>query len=197
MIGGVVLAAGASARMGRPKALLPYGRSTFLECILGTLDAAGIGAVRVVVGADAAAILAATPALPPEALVRNPRPEEGMLSSVRVGVAALPEGVEAFLLWPVDHPLARASTASVLIQAWRERKAPIVLPRHRGTRGHPVLFSVETIPELLSAPDDRGARHVVEAHAGDRVEVEVGDPGIAADIDTPEAYEAAFGRPIP
>lgn len=197
MIGGVVLAAGASVRMGRPKALLPYGGSTFLECILGSLDAAGIGAVRIVVGADAAAIREGFPALVETTLVRNPNPEEGMLSSVRVGVSALPEGVEAFLLWPVDHPLVRASTASALVRAWRERNAPVVLPRHRGKRGHPVLFSVETIPELLSAPDDRGARHVVEAHAGDRLEIEVSDPGIAADIDTPEAYESVFGRPIP
>lgn len=197
MIGGVVLAAGASVRMGRPKALLPYGGSTFLECILGALDAAGIGAVRIVVGEDAAAIRERFPALVETTLVRNPNPEEGMLSSVRVGVSALPEGVEAFLLWPVDHPLVRASTASALVQAWREWNAPVVLPRHRGKRGHPVLFSVGTIPELLSAPDDRGARHVVEAHAGDRLEIEVSDPGIVADIDTPEAYESVFGRPIP
>ena len=194
MIGAVVLAAGASSRMGRPKALLPYGGSTFLECVLAILDANDVGAVRVVVGTEANAIRSSLPALSEESWVRNPSPQDGMLSSVRLGVCALPAGTEAFLLWPVDHPLVRAATVGALAHAWRSRKAPIVVPRHRGRRGHPVLFDASTVPDLLSAPDDAGARHVVAAHDKDRIEIEVADGGVVADIDTPEAYEAAFGR---
>lgn len=189
-----MLAAGSSSRMGRAKALLPYGGSTFLECVLGVLEAAGVDAVRVVVGRDGDGLRAATPALPDDAWVENPTPDDGMLSSARLGVCALPAGTEAFFLWPVDHPLVRAATVSALLATWRARRAPVVVPRHRGRRGHPVLFDASTIPEILSAPDDAGARHVVAAHANDRIELEVADAGILADIDTPEAYEEAFGR---
>lgn len=196
MIGAVVLAAGASSRMGRPKALLPYGRSTFLECVLAILDANDVGAVRVVVANDAEGVRRAAPTLPPESWVVNPSPADGMLSSVRLGVCALPAGTEAFFLWPVDHPLVRAATVGAMTQAWRSRGAPVVVPVHRGRRGHPVLFDASTMPEILSAPDDAGARHVVAAHRHDRIELEVADGGVVADIDTPEAYEAAFGRPV-
>ncbi len=194
MTGAVVLAAGRSSRMGRPKALLPYGGSTFLGSVLGLLETAGIGAVRIVTGRDGDGLKAAAPALPEDAWVENPSPDDGMLSSVRLGVCALPAGTEAFLLWPVDHPLVRAATVSALLSIWRSRRPPVVVPRHRGRRGHPVLFDASTIPEILSAPDDAGARHVVAAHASDRIEIEVADAGILADIDSPEAYEAAFGR---
>jgi CTP:molybdopterin cytidylyltransferase MocA len=194
MIGAVVLAAGRSARMGHPKALLPYGGSTFLGCVLGLLETAGVEAVRIVTGPDDKGLRAAAPTLPGEAWVENPAPDDGMLSSVRLGVCALPAGTEAFFLWPVDHPLVRAATVSALLSAWRTHRPPVVVPRHRGRRGHPVLFDASTIPEILSAPDDAGARHVVAAHADDRIELEVADAGILADIDTPEAYEGAFGR---
>lgn len=193
MIGAVVLAAGASSRMGRPKALLPYGGATFLECVLGVLDANGVDAVRVVTAPGAEEIRGSV-ALPAESWVENPSPESGMLSSVRSGVCALPAGTEAFLLWPVDHPLVRSATVASLVHLWRTRRVPVVVPRHGGRRGHPVLFDASTIPEILSAPDDGGARHVVAAHERDRVELDVGDAGVLADIDTPEAYEAAFGR---
>ena len=193
MIGAVVLAAGASSRMGMPKALLPYGGSTFLECVLGLLDANGVEAARIVTapGADE---IRESHALPADAWVENPSPDEGMLSSVRRGVCALPAGTEAFLLWPVDHPLVRSATVGSLLRVWRARRVPVVVPCHRGRRGHPVLFDASTIPEILSAPDDAGARWVVAAHESDRVDLEVEDAGVLADIDTPEAYEAAFGR---
>lgn len=194
MIGAVVLAAGHSSRMGSPKGLLPYGGSTFLGCVLGLLETAGVEAVRIVTGPGAAALRDAAPTLPGEAWVENSSPDDGMLSSVRLGVCALPAGTEAFFLWPVDHPLVRAGTVSALLSIWRSRRPPVVVPRHRGRRGHPVLFDASTIPEILSAPDATGARHVVAAHASDRIEIEVADAGILADIDTPEAYEEAFGR---
>lgn len=194
MTGAVVLAAGHSSRMGSPKALLPYGGSTFLGCVLGLLEAAGVEAVRIVTGPDGSGLRAAAPALPDEAWVENPSPDDGMLSSVRLGVCALPAGTEAFVLWPVDHPFVRAATVSALLSTWRAHRSPVVLPRHRGRRGHPVLFDASTVPEILSAPDDAGPRHVVAAHADDRIEIEVADAGILADIDTPEAYEEAFGR---
>ncbi len=196
MTAAVVLAAGASERMGRPKALLPLGNTTFLGAILATLQAAGVVTVRVVLGARSEAIAGAA-SMPPEAVVRNPAWRSGMLSSVRAGLDALPPAAEAFLIWPVDHPLVRPETVRALIAALRSTGAPLALPVHEGRRGHPVLFASRLAGSLRAAPESEGARAVVHAHLRDAAIVEVPDPGVAADIDTPEAYARFVGRPLP
>jgi len=193
--GAVVLAAGRSDRMGRPKALLPCHGKTFLRTILDTLHSAGVTEVRVVLGHAAAAIRQAEP-LSAGIAVINEGYESGMLSSVRTGVQALPTSVDAFLLWPVDHPLASEATVDRLfVEAAASRRA-IAVPAFRGKRGHPALFAARLAPELLSAPENEGARAVLRTRACDVLEIDVLDAGVVADIDTPEAYRAAFGVAI-
>lgn len=201
MIAAIVLAAGSSSRFGRPKPLLPAGDRTFLDTILGTLREAGVETVRVVLGARAGEILAATRLADAEVVI-NPEPERGMIASLRCGIRALPRGTGGFALWPVDHPLVRPGTVVALAARFEARGGTrIVVPIHDGSRGHPVLFPRATIPELLDAPDAEGARAVVRREPGRVDEVVCDDPGVVADIDTPEAYEQAFGRspggPIP
>ncbi|HEX6851126.1 MAG TPA: nucleotidyltransferase family protein [Candidatus Polarisedimenticolaceae bacterium] len=196
MTGAIVLAAGASSRMGRPKALLPVEGTTFLGHVLATLRAAGVSTVRVVLGQHADEIRQHA-ALRTDVVVINPTPEAGMLSSVRHGVRALPEEVDAFLLWPVDHPTVMPDTVRKLVAAFREGGAPIVVPVHAGRRGHPVLFAARLKDELLRAPDSVGARAVVVAHEDGLRAVEVHDPGVLADVDTPEAYARIVGKPLP
>lgn len=196
MTGAIVLAAGSSSRMGRPKALLPLEGTTFLGHVLATLRAAGVSTVRVVLGHHADEIRRRA-ALRADLVVINPTPEAGMLSSVRHGVRALPEEVDAFLLWPVDHPTVLPDTVRRLVAAFRESGAPIVLPVHSGRRGHPVLFAARLKDELLRAPDAVGARAVVVAHDEGLRAVEVHDPGVLADVDTPEAYARIVGKPLP
>ena len=195
MIAALVLAAGRSERMGRPKALLPLpdGRS-FLETVLDTLAACGVLGVRVVLGHDAEAVSAAV-GLPFEAEVENLEWERGMLSSVQAGVRALPAEATGMLLWPVDHPLVREGTLTRILSC--EGRAPVVVPVHGGKRGHPSLFHADTFSELLAAPQSVGARAVVLAHAPDRLDLEVDDPGVVADLDSPQAYLAFTGRPFP
>jgi CTP:molybdopterin cytidylyltransferase MocA len=186
MIGAVVLAAGSSSRMGRPKASLtmgPGGR-TFLDSILATIDAAGIGAVRVVVAPGHEPL--------PRGAVVNPDPRGGMLSSVKCGLRAFQDDLDAVLVWPVDHPRVATATVVAMIAAFRRTWTPVVVPTHRGKRGHPVLFASQLIPELLAADPSRGARTVVHAH-DDRLELPVSDFGVIEDIDTPEDYARAFG----
>jgi CTP:molybdopterin cytidylyltransferase MocA len=190
MIGAIVLAAGSSSRMGHPKAELRMGSGgrTFVETIRETLASAGVSAVRVV--------------LPPEGErrdahdVTNPNPSEGMLSSVQCGLRALPEGIEAVFVWPVDHPLVERDTVIAMIAAFREGLAPIVVPTHDGRRGHPVIFAARVFPELLTADMARGAAAVVHAH-DDRLELPVADRGVLCDIDTPEDYARLFEPPSP
>jgi CTP:molybdopterin cytidylyltransferase MocA len=196
VITAIVLAAGKSERIGRPKPLLPTTDGTpFLAAILDTMTGTRVDEVRVVVGYQAEQVIDLG-GLVRHVIVHNREFERGMLSSVQAGVRALPPGTNAFLLWPVDQPLVRADTVDRIIAAWEELEAPVVVPVHRGKRGHPTLFSAKLGPELLRAPESEGARAVVHAHEKHLIEVEVDDPGILTDIDTPQAYRKAFGREL-
>lgn len=190
MIGAIVLAAGTSSRMGRPKAAMTLGREgpTFLDAILTTLDGAGVAAVRVVVPPGQERRDARD--------VQNPDPAAGMLRSVQCGLRALPSGLDAVFVWPVDHPLVERATIVAMITALRAGGAPIVVPTHSGRRGHPVLFAARVLPELFTADGTRGAAAVVHAHA-DRLELAVADRGILEDIDTPEDYARLIAAPSP
>ena len=191
MIGAVILAAGASERMGRPKALLPTGAEggeTFLERLVGVAERAGLEPIRVVAGEHLEEIAAALPRLA-SLLVRNPNPELGQLSSLRVGLRALPEGAEGAVVFLVDHPLVEESTVALLLERFRRSRLPIVIPSYGGRRGHPVLFGRAVFAELFAAPLREGARFVVRGRPELVDVVEVDDPGVLADIDTPEQYE--------
>ena len=133
----VVLAGGRSSRMGRPKALLPAGRETFVGRIARTLRDGGAGPVVVVAPAgDLAARIAAAlgPHRPPPRVVANPDPDRGQLSSLLVGLAAIdrlgedPRGAEAALVTLVDVPLVTAATVRALLDRWRRTRAPVVRP---------------------------------------------------------------------
>jgi molybdenum cofactor cytidylyltransferase len=196
LITAVVLAAGKSERLGRPKPLLPTGNGTpFLAAILETMTGTAVDEVRVVVGYEAEQVIDVG-GLVRHVIVHNREFERGMLSSVQAGIRALPSGTTAFLVWPVDQPLVRADTVDRIIEAWKSQHAPVVVPTYQGKRGHPTLFSAKLSAELLRAPEDQGARAVVHAHEKNLVEVEVDDPGILTDIDTPQAYRKAFGRDL-
>lgn len=182
-IGAIVLAAGRSSRMGRPKALLPLEGRTFLGALLGRLLTADIMRIVVVLGEDAGEILrAADPGY--AIVVRNPDPSRGQLSSVHCGLDALePFGIDAFFLAPVDVPRVHADTLRLLMAALPGH--PLVVPTYKGRRGHPPLFSWSLVPALRAAPLSEGARTVVRATSG-IVELPVDDPGVVDDFDRPE-----------
>jgi molybdenum cofactor cytidylyltransferase len=191
-VAALVLAAGASRRMGRPKALLPHGGSTFLGCVAGTACEAGLDPLVVVVGAAAQSIAATHPELVPR-LVINDRPDLGQLHSLRLGLARLGAGVEAAVVLPVDHPLVTSDTVRALVAAFAAQGAPIVLPTYGGRRGHPTLFARAVFDELGRAPLVEGARAIVRRDPDRVCEVPVDDPGILANVDTPEAYGRMAG----
>ena len=197
MIAGIVLAAGASSRMGRPKALLPAGEGlTFLQRLASTFATAGLDTVVAVVGNDAAAIEdhAARAALQAR-LVRNPRPERGQLSSLIAALDAL-EGLslEAVAVLPVDLPLVSAATVAQVLTAWRSSSAPVARPvRADGRHGHPVVFAARLFPELRAADLATGARQILRSHADEILDVPVSDEGAFEDIDTVADYERLIG----
>ncbi|HEX6739273.1 MAG TPA: nucleotidyltransferase family protein [Vicinamibacteria bacterium] len=183
----VILAAGEGRRMGGPKALLRLGEETFLARVARGLDRPGVAARVAVVGHEAARV-AREAGLPPEvALAANPRPAEGMLSSILCGLdAAQAAGAEAVLLHPVDHPLLEAATVDRVIAALAGG-ARIAVPSHQGRRGHPAGFAREAWPALRAASAERGARQVLADHPEWVVHVE-GGPGCRAGVNTPEDY---------
>lgn len=193
MIPGIVLAAGKSSRMGRPKALLPINQSgeTFLNHVTRTLLDGGVEEVVVVVGADADAIRQAVGSDTPRVrFVYNPDYEKGQLSSLLVALRAIDRpGVSAAMVTLIDVPLISAATVQTLIRAHRERDRLIVRPVSNGRHGHPVIFHRALFDELRRADPAQGAKSVVHAHAADVLEITVEDEGAFIDIDTPEDYE--------
>jgi molybdenum cofactor cytidylyltransferase len=202
MIPAIVLAAGKSSRMGRTKALLPVGSSneTFLARIIRVLREGGVDRIVVVIGGDAAAVRASLPRALPRAesrgaslaAVENPHYEEGQLSSLLVGLAAVEQrhdDVDAVMVTLVDLPLISAPTVRAVLDAFRANPdAPLVRPRRGNRHGHPVIFNRSIFGELRRADPSQGAKPVVHAHAAEEVNVDVDDDGAFIDIDTPEDY---------
>jgi CTP:molybdopterin cytidylyltransferase MocA len=190
MVVGIILAAGASSRMGRPKALLPIGNDVFVTRVCRTLLDAGIGDLIVVAGAEHDDIAAAVDEAGLRArVVENPRREEGQLSSVLTGLAVADRpGVDAVLVHLVDAPLVRPETARAVLDAFLRTHAPIVRPAVGGRHGHPVLFARGVFDELRRADPAIGAKAIMRAHAAEVCNVPVDDEGAWRDIDTPEDY---------
>ncbi|MEO6164823.1 MAG: nucleotidyltransferase family protein [Candidatus Binatia bacterium] len=189
MIVAVVLSAGESSRMGRPKALLPIDGQTFIERIVGALKQGGIERIVVVLGFDAEEMRRQINHLPVEILV-NPDYKLGQLSSLQVAVRYLERDRDCLgmMVHLVDHPYINPQLVKLMLQRFDESTHSIVVPRHQGKRGHPVIFSRKLFGELLAAPMDQGAKAVVNAHRVDTLEIDTEDAGITVDIDTPELY---------
>jgi molybdenum cofactor cytidylyltransferase len=189
----IILSAGASSRMGKPKALVPYRESTFLEHLIDASRHPRVGATRVILGAGEGEIRTRAK-LDPSMVVVNPDWEQGQLSSICAGIRSL-AGLETdgMLLCPVDHPLVSASLISGLIDKFYESKKLIVLPTYNARRGHPVIFSSTLYGELLEAPPDKGARAVVWAHAADILEFPTDEEGIVLNINDPDMMSRALG----
>ncbi len=190
MIAAVVLSAGESSRMGRPKALLPIDGQTFIEKIIGTLKATPVGKIIVVLGHNAVDLRQRIEHLPVEILV-NPDYQLGQLSSLQVAVRRLQaeNDCDGMLVHLVDHPYIERSLVDEMVRRFYESKKFIVVPSCGGKRGHPVIFSRALFGELLGAPMDQGAKAVVNAHREDTLEIATDYEGIAVDIDTPEIYK--------
>lgn len=190
-VAAVVLAAGASTRMGEPKPLVTLGGRTMLATVLDAVAGSSVDETVVVLGAEADRVRRAV-SMNGVQVVENPRFAEGMSSSLRAGVAALSPTTDAFFVVLADAPFVRSSTFDAL-QAARERTgARIALPTYRGARGNPVLIDRSLADEVERITGDRGCRELRFRHPTEVVEVPVDDPGVLVDVDTPE--EAARVR---
>jgi molybdenum cofactor cytidylyltransferase len=195
MIPAVVLAAGASRRMGRPKALLPLGHTTFVRRIVEALEAAEVTNIFVIVRHEIRDLVATEiEGVATARVVVNPHAEDGQLSSLVTALDTIDEA-GAVLVTLVDVPLVRPSTIRALIARAGASPALILRAVHHGRHGHPVIFKHEVFAALRSADPALGAKAVMRAVAVEDVEVD--DPGIVSDVDTPEDYRSLLTREVP
>jgi molybdenum cofactor cytidylyltransferase len=186
-LAGIILAAGESSRMGTDKALLPFGGATFLGHLV-EIFLPRVAPVIVVLGHHAGEIRAAVPARPGVEIALNPDYRRGQLSSLQAGIRALPAASKGALVTLVDHPAVAPATIDVLIQRFQSSGAPLAIPRYEGRRGHPVLFARAILDEIAGLPSSATAKQVVHAHQNETLYVDVADPGVLQDVDTPDDY---------
>jgi molybdenum cofactor cytidylyltransferase len=192
MIVAVVLSAGESSRMGHPKALLPIEGVRFIERIVTALKSTKVGKILVVLGHNAEEMRQKIEDLPVTVVI-NTDYQKGQLSSLVAAIQAIegsadsPEA-DGILVHLVDHPYISSSLVDLMIEHFYDAGKAVVIPRYRGRRGHPVIFSRSLFTELKETPLDQGAKAVVHAHVSETLEIDTDDPGVTIDIDTPEEY---------
>jgi molybdenum cofactor cytidylyltransferase len=182
----LILAAGESRRMGTPKALLPFRGETFLDGLIGKLQRYA-DPVIVVLGHDAETIRSGVQR--DARFVTNTNYAQGMLTSLQCGLRAVDSAHAIFTL--VDHPNASDSTIGEVLNA---PEAPIVIPRFRGKKGHPVRLHRTVIDELLALPITGKPTDVLYRHVDATQFLDLDDCGIVDDIDDVQAYQDLLAR---
>ncbi len=162
-----------------------------MDRVLRTLREASLDRVVVVLGAHAAEIRRVVKFEGEEVIV-NRAYRLGMSASLRAGLGAVKDA-DAVIVVLGDQPLVTPATVEAIIQRYRKTRAAVVVPVHRGVRGNPVLLDRSLFPEIEEIRGDVGAKAVVARHEDGLVQVDVNDPGILKDIDTPAEYSAAAG----
>jgi len=194
-VGAVLLAAGAGSRMGgRPKALLELGGVPLVLRQLIALSGAGVDEVAVVLGHHGEAIEAAVRPFP-ITLVRNPSPDDGQVSSVRLGLRALSPRLDAIIVALADQPLIDAQDIVALISAFRRRgDASMVVPRVKradgeAVPGNPVMFDAALREEWLAGSADLACRKWRERNPARVHWLDTENQRYSVDVDTPEDLE--------
>ena len=188
-IAAVVLAAGSSSRMGRPKQLLRVGADTLLRHSVEQAIASSVCATFVVIGANAQQMRDELRELP-AALVENARFAEGMGTSISAAIQAIerePSPFDAVVLLTCDQPNVSAESIDELIAEHARSAAPLVASAYAGTLGVPALFARDYFSALRELPPETGAKEILMRHRDDVVAVQF-EPA-AVDIDTPADYE--------
>jgi molybdenum cofactor cytidylyltransferase len=186
----LILAAGQSKRMGQPKMLLPWGKTTVLGQVLQTLKRANVPDILVVTGAARTNIERICAAY--ETLVsHNPDYTSGeMLASLQIGLAALRDktSTETALIVLGDQPQVQEESVRAVVRRFLGTGASLIVPSYQMRRGHPWLVARPLWDEILQMQSPQTPRGFLNAHAAEIEYVDVNNPSILADLDTPEDY---------
>jgi len=189
MLSAILLAAGESKRMGKPKQLMPLGKGTLLEQAVDNLLNSSADETIVVVGYKAREISGRIAGRRVK-VVLNPDYSEGMSTSIIAGLNQADPRSRAVMLAMGDQPLIESRTINLLIEAYNSHDKGIAVPTHQGRRGHPIIFNIKYKPELLKLKGDIGGREIIKNHPGDVLEVPVDSDSVITDIDTEEDYQS-------
>ncbi len=185
-VSAVVLAAGASKRLGFPKQLLDIGGSKMIEHVLRALRVTSVDEIMVVLGHEAAQVARYVPTWCE--VVYNANWEEGIASSMRAGLGAMDRRAEAAIFILADQPNVGSQAIERILQAYYGTSRPIVVPAYQGQRGNPVLFDRCLFPVLETLQGDVGGRQVLARSVGQTLTVEMPSAEVFFDIDTAEDY---------
>jgi molybdenum cofactor cytidylyltransferase len=197
VIAGIVLAAGRSSRLGRPKQLLPLGGEPLIRHTLRQVLASSLDEVILVIGHKADEVRVAVAGLPVECVI-NTDAAAGQSTSVRAGLAALSPDAESAVFVLGDQPGVDPNVIDALVAAWRATGFPVVAPRYEDRIGNPVLFDRRVFPELALLEGDAGARPVVRAYqATGELQLVPVDGAAPPDVDTEADYAALIATLSP
>jgi molybdenum cofactor cytidylyltransferase len=186
--GAVILAAGMSSRMGEAKQLLQLGENTLLGQVLENVRSSGVKDIVLVLGHEAEKIKERIPTEKVRVVI-NESYRQGMGTSLRAGLAALPPDVDAALIVLADQPFIRPKTLDFLMDQYRRSSAQIVIPTYKGFRGNPVLLDRSVFSEVMALTGDIGCRAIFGNHLEGIVKQPVEDIGILLDVDSKDDLE--------
>jgi molybdenum cofactor cytidylyltransferase len=191
----VILAAGMSRRMGRPKMTLPWGDNTVIGQVVRVLHQAGVGEIVVVTGGERMEVEKCLAGLPARA-VYNPRYElDQMVLSLQVGLAALGPSIQAALVALGDQPQIQPEVTRLVMDGYAETRAALVIPSYQMHRGHPWLIDRSLWPEIMALEGTQTMRDVINSHALQIRYLEVQTDTILRDLDTPQDYQRESPQP--
>jgi molybdenum cofactor cytidylyltransferase len=188
---GIILAAGSSSRLGTPKQLLLWQGQPLVKIVSQKLLATGIQPIIVVVGAESNAVKKALEDLD-ITTVENLYWKEGISTSIRAGIAALPDNIQAAIFATSDQPFVPESLIRKLIDEYRQTGAEIICPECKGELRNPVLFDKSLFAELTQLEGDTGGKALFDHHRITRVEWQNEED--FRDIDTQEEMQEMYGK---
>ncbi len=175
--------------MGKPKQLMPFGKSTILEQAIDNLLSSKINEVIVVLGHRAEDMIKAI-ATRPVKIAINPVYHQGMSTSIVTGLNLIDDRTQAVMLVLADQPLVDSKIINRLIEEFCKHNKGIIVPVYQGRKGHPVIFSIKYKKELLGLTGDTGGKQIINQHPDDILKVAVGSESINIDIDTMNDYQS-------
>ncbi len=189
MISALILAAGESKRMGRPKMPLPWGANTVLGQVIEVFRVALIDDILVVIGADREPVIKIAEAWRARTVLNPHFANEDMLGSLRVGLQAMPAKTDAVLVALGDQPQIQHTTVLAVVHKYDESHDSLIVPSYQMHRGHPWLVSRELWGDILNMRAPETPRDFLNRHADAITYVEVDTPTILQDLDTPDEYD--------
>ena len=184
----IILGAGESSRMGRPKLLLPFGDSTMVGTVISQVLASSVEKTIVVLGSNIESHREVIKNYPVE-IVNNEQYREGMFSSVKCGLEAVPDGADAVMVLLGDQPMIQTEEMDQLIESYRDTEKEIAIATHGNKRGHPILFGRKFISEITGYPVEASLRDLLQKHPSEILEIKTGSDRILRDIDTENDYQ--------